>query len=187
MKLLLACWRAAVAVQSPLMAVQLLAGLVDDGFTWANLGQEAASAVLVWGTVSLVWAALVWWWLRRRSRTAGLTFSAAVLDDRQRHLLRPADVSDGWPERMRERLNSAERAFLIAEKGRQEEVRFRWRAGRSASSAHGSLAFDQATGTVLVDLRADEGHLGVAGLRRGTAFVAVCQVAGELGLTGAGG
>lgn len=52
---------------------------------------------------------------------------------------------------------------------------------------YGSLAFDPATGTVLVDLRDGEGHLGVAGLRRGTAFVAVCQVAGELELTGAGG
>ncbi|MDT7842276.1 hypothetical protein [Streptomyces justiciae] len=185
MKVLMACWRAAVAIQSPLMVIQLLAGLVDDGFTWSNLGLELVTAPLAWGTVSLLWAVLAWAWLRRRSRTAGLALSVEVLDDRQTHLLRVADVSDGWQERMRERLASAERAFLVAEKG-QEEVSFRWRPGRSDHSVHGSLSFDTTSGTVLIDLRADESHLGVAGLRKGTSYVAMCQVAGELELRGTG-
>ncbi|AZP17759.1 hypothetical protein ACIGMX_21395 [Streptomyces aquilus] len=191
MKLLLACWRAAVAVQSPLMVVQLLAGLVDDGFTWGNLGRSLVIAPLTWGTVSLLWAVLVWAWLRRRSRTAGLAFSVHVLDDRQTHPLRSADVSDGWQQRIRDRLTSSDRAFLIAGKGQeiagkgQEEVRFLWRPGRRADhSVHGSLSFDAASGTVLVDLREGDHHLGVAGLRKGTSYVAVCQVARQLGLRG---
>ena len=185
MKLLLVCWRAAVAIQSPLMVVQLVAGLVDDGFTWSNLSQELVTALLAWGTVSLLWAALAWGWLRRRSRTAGLAFSVAVLDARQTHLLRSADVSDGWQQRTRDRLTASDRAFLVAENG-QEEVSFRWRPGRSDHSVHGSLSFDTTSGTVLIDLRADESHLGVAGLRKGTSYVAMCQVAGELELRGTG-
>ncbi|SNX58510.1 hypothetical protein SAMN06272735_3006 [Streptomyces sp. TLI_55] len=191
MKLLLACWRAAVDIQSPLMVVQLLVGLVDDGFTWSNLGRELVTALLTWGTLSLLWAVLVWAWLRRRSRTAGLAFSAHVLDERQSHLLRSADLSDGWQQRIRDRLTSSDRAFLIAGKGPeiadkgQEEVRFLWRPGRRADdSVHGSLSFDAAAGTVRVDLREGERHLGVAGLRKGTSYVAMCQVARELELRG---
>jgi len=205
MKLLLACWRAAVTIQSPLIVVQLLAGLVDHGFTWSNLGRQLVTALLAWGTVSLLWAALVWAWLRRRSRTAGLAFSERVLDDRQTHLLRSADVSDGWQQRTRDRLTSSDRAFLIVGKGREaagksqevagkgqeaagkgrEEIRFRWRPGRRADhSVHGSLSFDAAAGTVLVDLREGDHHLGVAGLRKGTSYVAMCQLARELELRG---
>ncbi|OPG08344.1 hypothetical protein B1R27_10155 [Streptomyces sp. GKU 895] len=184
MRLLLACWRAAVTVQSPLMVVQLAAGLADDGFTWSNLGRHLVTALLVWGTLGLLWAALVGAWLRRRSRTAGLPFSERALDDRQTHLLRPAEVSDGWQRRTRDRLTSSDRAFLIAGKG-EEEVRFLWRPGRRADhSVHGSLSFDAAAGTVLVDLREGDHHLGVAGLRKGTSYVAMCQVARALELRG---
>ncbi|MFF5492268.1 hypothetical protein [Streptomyces aquilus] len=186
MKLLLACWRATVAVQSPLMVVQVLAGLVDDGFTWGNLGRELVTALLAWGTVSLLWAVLAWAWLRRRSRTAGLAFSEHVLDDRQTHLLRSADPSDGWQQRIRDRLTSSDRAFLVADKG-QADIRFLWRPGRRADhSVHGSLSFDAASATVLVDLREGDHHLGVAGLRKGTSYVAMCQVARELELNGTG-
>ncbi|MFC8344642.1 hypothetical protein [Streptomyces sp. NPDC057280] len=140
--------------------------------------------MLTWGTLSLLWAALVWAWLRHRSRTAGLAFSAHVLDDRQTHLLRPADVSDGWQQRIRDRLASSDRAFLIAGEG-QEEVRFLWRPGRRADhSVHGSLSFGAAAATVRVDLREGEHHLGAAGLRKGTSYVAMCQVARALELRG---
>ncbi|MEU9289622.1 hypothetical protein AB0D57_34475 [Streptomyces sp. NPDC048275] len=184
LRLLMGCWRSAVVLCGPLVGTQLIIALWQDGFSWASLGEDVGSSLLAWGVVSLVWAALGWLSLRRRARGAGLEFSAQVLKERQTHLLRPAAVADGWLERVRSELTASERVFLVAEKG-QEEIRFRWRPGRSESSVWGSLVFDAGSGTVLLDLRDGEGNWGVAGLRRGASFVAVCQIARVGGLVGA--
>jgi hypothetical protein len=87
-------------------------------------------------------------------------------------------VSDGWQERVREKLAASERAFLVAEKG-QEEIHFRWRPGWGKQSVWGSMSFDAPSGDVVRD---GEGLLGVAGLGKGSSFAAVCQTAGATGL-----
>jgi hypothetical protein len=134
--------------------------------------------------VSLATAAIGVLLLRRRARGVGVPLSAGALDERQTHLLRTAPVSDGWQERIRGELTASDRAFLVAdvaEKGR-EEIHFRWRPGRSDRSVWGSMTFDAASGTVLLDVHDGEGLLGVAGLGKGASFVAVCQIARAGGL-----
>jgi hypothetical protein len=119
--------------------------------------------------------------LRRRAGAVGIPLSVEALDDRQTHVLRPVPVSDGWQERVREKLAASERAFLVAEKG-HEEIHFRWRPGRGKQSVWGSMSFDAPSGDVVLDVRDGEGLLGVAGLGKGSSFAAVCQIAGVTGL-----
>lgn len=179
----MACWRSAAARCTPVMCVMLVFGLWQDGFTWGAVGEEVVSSVLVWGAVSLVWAAVGCLTLAKLARGAGVELSARALDERQIHSLRTTGVSDGWQERVRGELTASDRAFLVAERGR-EELRFRWRPGRLDRSVWGSLAFDADSGTALLDIRDGEGNSGVAGLRKGASFVAVCQTARVVGLAG---
>ncbi|MFF2362255.1 hypothetical protein ACFVU0_05985 [Streptomyces sp. NPDC058122] len=184
MKLLMACWRTAgarcVPVALPLMAVEF----VDGGF-----GRDSVALVLVgrpsiWAVLALGWAAIGARLLRRRAAAAGITLSVAVLDDRQKHVLRPVRGSEGWQERVRGELLASERSFLVAEKSR-EEVHFRWRPGRKDQSVWGSMTFDEPSGDVVLDVRDGEEFPGVAALGKGTAFTAVCQIAGATGLEAA--
>ncbi|WP_369246643.1 hypothetical protein [Streptomyces sp. R41] len=185
MRLLLACWRTVVGRLLPLAVTQLLIVLWQDGFTWASLGKQLASGLPAWGVVSLVAAAIGFLALGRRARASGLALSAGALDERQTHVLRAMPVSEGWQERVRDRLTASERAFLVAEKGR-EEIHFRWRPGRGDQSVWGSMAFDATSGDVRLDVRDGEGLLGVAGLGKGSAFAAVCQIARAAGLESLG-
>jgi hypothetical protein len=183
-KLLMACWRAAVAKCVSLALTMMLIDLVNDGFTWDSVSGEVVFAPLVWGILTLAVAALGVWSLRRRAGAAGVALSVEALDDRQTHVLRPAPVSDGWQERVREELASSERAFLVAGKG-HEEIHFRWRPGRGKQSVWGSMSFDAPSGEAVLDVRDGEGLLGVAGLGKGSAFAAVCQIAEATGLKSA--
>ncbi|MFI6486440.1 hypothetical protein [Streptomyces sp. NPDC050564] len=119
--------------------------------------------------MSLAGAALAVLSLRGRARGAGVPLSAEALDEHQRHVLRAMPLSEGWQERVRDQLTACERAFLVAEKGR-EEIHFRWRPGRGDRSVWGSMAFDATSGDVRLDVRDREGLLGVAGLGKGSAF-----------------
>ncbi|MCX4990880.1 MULTISPECIES: hypothetical protein [unclassified Streptomyces] len=175
-RLLLACWGTAAGQCFPLAATKMVIDLLDDDLTWPALGGEIAGTVLVWAVGSLVVAAVAVLLLRRRARTSGLLLSERALGKRQRHLLRPMLPGAGWRERVREELTSSQRVFLVAEKG-DEEIHFRWRPGRGDGSVWGSMTFDATAGTVLLDLREQEGLMGVAGLRRGSAFAAACQIA----------
>ncbi|MFD3932737.1 hypothetical protein [Streptomyces sp. NPDC058614] len=186
MRLLMACWRSAAARCTPVMCVKLVLGLWQDGFTWGAVGEDVGSSVLVWGAVSLVWAAVGYLTLARLARGAGVELSVRALDERQIHSLRTVGVRDGWQERVRGELTASDRAFLVAERGR-EEIRFRWRPGRVDRSVWGSLAFDAGSGTVQLDIRDGEGNSGVAGLRKGASFVAVCQIARVVAPAGVAG
>jgi hypothetical protein len=131
--------------------------------------------------VNVVWAVAVRPSLRRRARTAGIPLTPDVLARRQTRQLRVLRPSVGWPDRMRTELKASDRASVTAEKGR-EEVWFQWRPGRRRHTVWGSITFDEAAGTVLLDLREGAAYTGVSGVRRGASFVALCQVAGGLGL-----
>ncbi|MER5475287.1 hypothetical protein, partial [Streptomyces sp. NPDC002685] len=180
-RLLMACWGTVAGRCVPLVAVQLFFALPDGDFAWPAAGRETADVLLAWTVVSFVGAALGVLVLRRRARASGLTLSADALGVRQTHLLRPMSLGVGWQERVRGELVGSRRAFLVAERG-QEEIHFRWRPGRGDRSVWGSLAFDPAAGTVLLDVRDQEGLLGVAGLGKGSAFAAACQIARVTGL-----
>ncbi|MET9893659.1 hypothetical protein ABZZ47_26295 [Streptomyces sp. NPDC006465] len=184
-RLLLACWGTAAGQCFPLAATKTLIDLVDDELSWTAVGGEIAGTVLVWAVGSLVIAAVAVLLLRRRARASGLSLSDEALGRRQRLPLRPMPLADGWPERVRAELTSSQRVFLVAEKG-DEEIHFRWRPGRGDGSVWGSMTFDARAGTVLLDLREQEGLLGVAGLRRGSAFAAACQIARLTGLESPG-
>ncbi|MFG2360929.1 hypothetical protein ACGFY3_04650 [Streptomyces mirabilis] len=181
MKLLMACWRAAAARCVPLALTMMFIDLVNDGLTWDFVSGELVFIPLIWGILTLATAAVGVRSLRRRAGAAGIPLSVEALDDRQTHVLRPVPVSDGWQERVREKLAASERAFLVAEKG-HEEVHFWWRPGRGKQSVWGSMSFDAPSGDVVLDVRDGEALLGVAGLGKGSSFVAVCQIAGATGL-----
>lgn len=131
-KLLMACWRAAAAKCVPLALTMMFIDLVNDGFTWDFVSGELVFIPLIWGILTFATAAVGVRSLRRRAGAVGIPLSVEALDDRQTHVLRPVPVSDGWQERVREKLAASERAFLVAEKG-HEEVHFRWRPGRGSS------------------------------------------------------
>lgn len=138
--------------------------------------------------VNVVWAVAVATRpsLRRRARTAGIPLTPDVLARRQIRQLRVLRPTVGWSDRMRTELKASGRVSVTAEKGR-EEIWFHWRPGRRRHTVWGSITFDEASGTVVLDLREGAAYTGVSGLRRGAAFVALCQVAGELGLVGSVG
>ncbi|MFD8214869.1 hypothetical protein ACFV2U_14300 [Streptomyces sp. NPDC059697] len=180
-KLLMACWRAAAAKCVSLALTMMFIDFVNDGFTWDSVSGEVVFGPLVWGILTFAVAAVGVWSLGQRAGAAGIPLCVEALDDRQTHVLRPVPVSDGWQERVREKLAGSERAFLVAEKG-QEEIHFRWRPGRGKQSVWGSMSFDAPSGDVVLDVRDGEGLLGVAGLGKGSSFAAVCQIAGVTGL-----
>ncbi|MFD4410097.1 MULTISPECIES: hypothetical protein [unclassified Streptomyces] len=186
MRLLMACWGTAAGRCVPLAGAQLAIALWQDGFTWGALRQQTASALLAWGAVALAVAVIGSLSLRKRARRAGVPLSVEALDERQTHLLRAAPVADGWQQRVRDELTASERVFLVAEKGR-EELHFRWRPGRGGQSVWGTMAFDATSGDVCLDVRDEEGLLGVAGLGKGASFAAVCQIARATGLSPAPG
>ncbi|XUL88175.1 hypothetical protein ACQ86D_17125 [Streptomyces galilaeus] len=131
--------------------------------------------------VNVAWAVAVRPSLRRRARTAGVPLTPDALACRQTRQLRVLRPSVGWPDRMRTDLKASDRAVVTAEKGR-EEVWFQWRPGWRRHTVWGSITFDEAAGTVRLDLREGAAYTGVSGVRRGASFVALCQVAGGLGL-----
>ncbi|MFJ5303913.1 hypothetical protein [Streptomyces sp. NPDC088350] len=131
--------------------------------------------------VNVVWAVATRPSLRRRARAAGIPLTPDVLARRQTRQLRVLRPSVGWSDRMRTELKASDRASVTAEKGR-EELWFHWRPGRRRHTVWGSITFDESSGTVVLDLREGAAYTGVSGLRRGASFVALCQIAGKLGL-----
>lgn len=182
-----ACWRASATFFSPLMILPLLSSLWDDHHSWFAMGLDVVAMAVAWGVVSVVWAAVAWLLLRRRAAVAGVRLDAEAFEERQTRLLWSLRADEGRQDQVRERLADCERAFLVLAPA-ADEITFRWRPGRRADhSVRASLTFDAVAGTVLVDVKGGDGHLGVAGLRKGTAFLAVCQIARTLGLVGAKG
>lgn len=112
---------------------------------------------------------------------AGIPLTPDALARRQTHQLRALRPSVGWSDRMRTELKASDRSVVTAEKGR-EELWFHWRPSLRRHTVWGSITFDEASGTVLLDLREGAEYTGVSGVRRGASFVALCQMARELGL-----
>jgi hypothetical protein len=182
-----ACWRAGVAYLGPTMILLLLTSLWDDLSSWSVMAEDVVGWLLVWGIFSLGWAAVAWLLLRRRARAAGVRLDSEVFEERQTHLLWTPEADEGRLDGVRARLAACKRAFLVLEPA-ADEVTFRWRPGRHKDhSVRASLTFDAVSGTVLVEVKGGDGHLGVAGLRKGAAFLAVCQIARALGLVAAKG
>ncbi|MEU6274368.1 hypothetical protein ABZ871_18465 [Streptomyces populi] len=181
MKLLMEFWRAAAVKFVPAMLLLSAMDFVDEGLTWHSVGGTLVLRPLLWAVMSLGWAAVGMRLLRRRARAAGVALSAEALDDRQKHVLRPTRVQDGWQERVRERLAASERSSLVVERG-SGEIRFRWRPGRLDRSVRGSMSFDEPSGAVVLDVHGDETLPGVAGLGKGAAFTALCQMVRATGL-----
>ncbi|MFF4539272.1 hypothetical protein [Streptomyces aureus] len=181
MKLLTAAWRAALAKSVPVAFVLLVTEFVSDGFTRDSVARGLLLRPLCWGVMTFGWAAFGVRSLLRRARKAGIALTGGALDERQTRVLRPASDPEGWQERVRERLVASERAFLVAEKGR-EEIHFRWRPWHGEQSVWGSLSFNAAPGEVVLDVHDGEELRGVAGLGKGSALVAVCRLAAATGL-----
>jgi hypothetical protein len=189
--LLMSCWRAAAVNCVAFAVTNVGIVVVNDGFSWSDSGEAVASSLLAWALVSLAWAGAAYGALARQARRAGVPLSRGALGEQQSYVLRPfardggaADDTAGWRERVRGEVGSAERAFLVAEKG-QEELWFRWRPGRADRSVYGSLTFDTTTDAVRLDVRDGEGVRGAVGLNIGGPFIAVCQLARTAGLVGA--
>jgi hypothetical protein len=176
---LVGCWWDAARVFALFLVTgeMVQAALGQDGITWGEAGED----VVLWAAASVVWAVVTSLLLRRRARTAGVALTPDALADRQTRQLRALRPSVGWSDRMRTELKASDRVAVTAEKGR-EEVWFRWRPGRNGHTVWGSITFDEPSGTVLLDLREGEAYTGISGVRRGASFVALCQLAGGLGL-----
>lgn len=183
-RVLVGCWRDAAGVFAAVLGtVEILrVALGQDGVTWSGAGED----VVLWAAASVVWAVVTSLLLRRRSRTAGVALTSTALADRQTRQLRALRPSVGWSGRMGAELKASDRVAVTAEKGR-EEIWFRWRPGRHGHTVWGSITFDEPSGTVLLDLREGEAYTGISGVRRGASFVALCQLAGGLGLVEAEG
>ena len=178
-KVLVGCWWDAARVFALFLVTGEMAqaALGQDGITWGEAGED----VVLWAAASVVWAVVASLLLRRRARRAGVTLTPDALADRQTRQLRVLRPLVGWSDRMRTELKASDRVAVTAEKGR-EEIWFRWRPGRHGHTVWGSITFDEPLGTVLVDLREGEAYTGISGVRRGASFVALCQLAGGLGL-----
>ncbi|WP_405993260.1 hypothetical protein [Streptomyces sp. NBC_00986] len=180
MKVWAGCWREAACAVAVPVVIRVGFELWDrGGLAWSTAGELAAT----WAAASVVWAAVAWQSLRHRARRSGITLTPDALAARQTRQLRALRPSVGWSDRMRTELKASDRASVTAEKG-SEETWFHWRPGRRNRTVWGSIAFDEVSGTVVLDLRDEEMS---AGLRKGSSFVAVCQVAGVLGLVGVEG
>ncbi|MFJ9627814.1 hypothetical protein ACIQPR_16690 [Streptomyces sp. NPDC091280] len=179
MKVWVGCWREAAGALAVPALIQVGLRLWDRDLAWGAAIESAAA----WAAVGAVWAAVTWLALRLRAHRSGITLAPDALATHQTRRLRVLRPSVGWPDRLRTELGSSDRAFVTAEKGR-EEIWFHWRPGRRNRTVWGSIAFEETTGTVRLDLRASGAYTGSSGLRQGAAFMALCQVAGELGLAG---
>ncbi|TQE38499.1 hypothetical protein Sipo8835_05195 [Streptomyces ipomoeae] len=112
---------------------------------------------------------------------AGVRLRAGALDERQTHSFRPATAKDVWREGLHDELRSSARAFNIGADG-DAELSFRWRPGRAKNSVRATLTLNGASGTVVLDVREGDCCTGAAGIRKGAAFIVLCQIALTTGL-----
>ena len=159
MRLLLLCWRSAMSRCTPLMIVQVVMTVWQDDFSWTGVLEKILAAAVAWGTVGLAVAMVAWLLLYRRARAAGIELSAQALDERQAHLLWETRPDEGGLDRVRERLTSSERAYLLLEPAR-DELTFRWRPGRRADIA--ALMLDGNTEMMEVVFQPADDRIGPA-------------------------
>ncbi|OXY99998.1 hypothetical protein [Streptomyces diastatochromogenes] len=171
-RLVLRLWLSTFASFLPLMVIMALVEASDDGFAWPTLG-DLLPVPLVWAVLALLGALYVHGALIRRARGTGIPVTVAALAETQERTF-PA----GPPARLRTLLDTSERAFAVM--GGEERLEFRWRPFRGRQSVAGSVTFEP-SGEARVWIRAGEGLTSMQGVRRASAFVALCQMARMVG------
>jgi hypothetical protein len=156
---------------SGLLPLLLLVCVLDA----LNLGPSRSLAVdivcipVLWAVLALLMALYVHRALVRRARGTGIPVTVDALAATQERTF-PAAVA----ERLRAGLAGSGRALDVTG---EETLTFRWRPFRGPYAVTGSLAVDEASGGARVRLHADERLTYGLGLRRASAFVALCQLA----------
>ncbi|WP_327315112.1 hypothetical protein [Streptomyces sp. NBC_01235] len=151
-RLVLACWRTALANCLPLMLIQLLMQLWDEGLGWDNV-RSCLGIPSAWAVICLVWAVVACLALARRARGTGLPVTLKALEETQVVTV-PGDLS-----RIRDALRAAERASDVVE-APDGDIAFLWRPLRGKGRVPGMLSRDEASGETRVEVRAGDGHRG---------------------------
>ena len=165
---MLRLWLSTYVSCVPLMVVMVLTGASHQGFAWSALGGALVPVLTIWAVLALLGALYVYGALLRRARGTGIPVTVEALAETQERTF-PA----GPAARLRPVLVTSERAFAVVG---GEQLEFRWRPFRGRRSVAGSVTFE-ASGEAWVRIRAGEGLTGTQGLRRASAFVALCQIA----------
>lgn len=166
---MLRLWLSAFVSFVPLMVIMALVRIADDGFARPSFGEWAPVPVM-WAVLGLLEALYVYVALSRRARGTGIPVTVEALAEMQERTF-PA----GRAARLRTVLDSSERAFAVV--GR-ERLEFRRRSLRGRQSVAGSVTYDASSGEgeARVRIRAGEDLPGRQGVRRASAFVALCQM-----------
>ncbi|MGW2819618.1 hypothetical protein ACWC24_01215 [Streptomyces sp. NPDC001443] len=153
----------------PLMAVDVVIGLVAEGVSWRTPA-DVFLFLLVDALFSLVRAVHRARSLARWTRGLGLPVTEDLLRDDRAHTL------TGTPfDRIRAELRASDRVFALAGADGGNPVRFRRRLRGVRRSAQASVTFDEALGAARVEVRVGEGLADLA-LFQGVALVALCQI-----------
>ncbi|MGX1549430.1 hypothetical protein [Streptomyces adustus] len=153
----------------PLMAVNVLVDLVDDGVSW-SAPADALGFLLVDALLSLAWAAYRTRSLARWARGLGLPVTEDILRGDQAYTLTGVPFT-----RVRAELCVSDRVFALTGADDGNPVRFRWRLRRARRSAQASVTFDETLGAARVEVRMVEEPADLA-LFQGTAFITLCQI-----------
>ncbi|MEV6054394.1 hypothetical protein [Streptomyces sp. NPDC052107] len=166
-RLLRKLWTAALADFLPLMIMLSLLDAWDDGLSWSAVAHVTLQPA-IWAFVCFLFALYVCGALRRRARGTGIPVTVGALDPTQEY-----DFCAEQAARLRPGLSASERAWDVLS---GEELHFRWRPFRGRRSVTGTVTFDDSSGEARLRLHADDSLMTGPGLRRASAFVALCQI-----------
>ncbi|MHB9861670.1 hypothetical protein [Streptomyces sp. YIM S03343] len=155
---------------APGLAGPALLTFVDDGVSWSTMA-DAAVFLPIFALLSLVLAVCRAAALARRARDTGIPLTADALNVTQTHALQ------GVPfPHIRAELGSGKRGFAVAGANDGNRVLLRWRPFRTKTTVRVSVIFDEPSGEARMQVTATEGPNRTPLLRRGAAFVALCQI-----------
>jgi hypothetical protein len=144
--------------------------VVHDGVSWAAVA-DVALALSVWGGFAFVRAVCAVLSLVLRARGTGIAVSMDALAVTQVRTF--AATRDGWAK-VRARLEAADRASRRI--GGGDQLHFRWRPFRGRRSVRAALSFDEGARYLRIEVHADDTLRAAAGLGKGGAFIALCQL-----------
>ncbi|MFI6354970.1 hypothetical protein ACIBJF_20470 [Streptomyces sp. NPDC050743] len=166
-RLLVKLWLAAMSVFL-LPTVLLCTGdVTHDALSWST-AYEVVMDLVFYAVLAVLFAVYAYGALHRRARGTDIPVTAETLAATQEHTF-PADRAT----RLRVGLPMCERAWDVLS---GEEIHFRWRPFRGRRSVSGTVTFDSASGEARLRIGADENLTTGLGLRRASAFVALCQI-----------
>ena len=155
---------------APLLVLQAVLDFVNDGASWST----AADAVMLlpaFALIVLVFAACRTAALAHRARGTGIPVTADALNTTQTHTFH------GVPfDRIRADLSGGERAVAVVGAADGSRLQLRWLPFPSRKSVAVSVTFDEFSEEARVRVSAGESPLRTTLLRRGAAFVALCQI-----------